>query len=106
MEKGWPEDVGILGIEIYFPCQFVSMVRSSYKLSIEFLWQDIFQKDLEVYDNVSEGKYTIGLGQQNMGFCSEMVCLILLFVYIFMTNFSTVGRCQFYVPHCCGQPCV
>lgn len=38
------ENVGILGIEIHFPNQYVS------------------QEDLEVYDKVGKGKYTIGLG--------------------------------------------
>ncbi len=30
MEGGWPKDVGILGIEIYFPFQYVSMVRKTF----------------------------------------------------------------------------
>lgn len=29
MEGGWPKDVGILGMEIYFPMQYVSMVRKT-----------------------------------------------------------------------------
>lgn len=49
----WPENVGILGIELYFPCQYVD------------------QTELEVFDGVSAGKYTIGLGQDKMGFCSD-----------------------------------
>ncbi|XP_054715240.1 hydroxymethylglutaryl-CoA synthase 1-like [Uloborus diversus] len=49
----WPEDVGIIDIEIYFPAYFVD------------------QGELEVFDNVSKGKYTIGLGQNRMGFCSD-----------------------------------
>ena len=49
----WPQDVGIVGIEIYFPSQFVD------------------QTELEKFDGVSEGKYTIGLGQTKMGFCSD-----------------------------------
>ena len=39
-----PKNVGILGIEIYFPPTYVA------------------QEDLEVYDKVGKGKYTIGLG--------------------------------------------
>lgn len=46
-------DVGILAIEIYFPNQYVE------------------QSDLEEHDGVSKGKYTIGLGQQKMGFCND-----------------------------------
>jgi len=43
-----PKDVGVLGIEVYFPRRCVS------------------ETDLEVYDGVSSGKYTIGLGQEYM----------------------------------------
>ncbi|KAL1502106.1 hypothetical protein ABEB36_007300 [Hypothenemus hampei] len=51
--SSWPEDVGILALELIFPSQYVDQV------------------ELEEYDNVSTGKYTIGLGQQKMGFCSD-----------------------------------
>jgi hydroxymethylglutaryl-CoA synthase len=40
----YPIDVGIISMEIYFPSTFVS------------------QSDLEVFDKVPKGKYTIGLG--------------------------------------------
>ena len=40
--------MGILGIEIYFPSTYVA------------------QEDLEVFDKVPKGKYTIGLGQETM----------------------------------------
>ena len=46
-------DVGIIAIEMYFPSVYVD------------------QTELEKYDQVSEGKYTIGLGQTRMGFCSD-----------------------------------
>lgn len=49
----WPKNVGIKAIEIYFPAQYVD------------------QNDLEKFDNVSQGKYTIGLGQSKMGFCND-----------------------------------
>ncbi|KAL0131058.1 hypothetical protein PUN28_002565 [Cardiocondyla obscurior] len=49
----WPKDVGICALEIYFPARYVE------------------QKELEVYDGVSAGKYTIGLGQSRMGFCND-----------------------------------
>ncbi|CAN8004119.1 unnamed protein product [Ixodes hexagonus] len=49
----WPKDVGILAMEIYFP----------------FLYVD--QTELEAFDGVSTGKYTLGLGQDRMGFCSD-----------------------------------
>ncbi|XP_044020018.1 hydroxymethylglutaryl-CoA synthase 1 [Aphidius gifuensis] len=49
----WPDNVGIKAIEVYFPAQYVDQI------------------DLEKYDGVSAGKYTIGLGQSKMGFCND-----------------------------------
>lgn len=49
----WPERVGIKAIEIYFPALYVD------------------QTDLEKFDAVSAGKYTVGLGQSRMGFCND-----------------------------------
>ncbi|EGG18981.1 3-hydroxy-3-methylglutaryl-coenzyme A synthase 2 [Cavenderia fasciculata] len=46
-------NIGILAMDIYFPSTFVS------------------QQDLELYDGVSEGKYTKGLGQTNMSYCGD-----------------------------------
>lgn len=34
-------------------------------------WQCVEQKELEKFDGVSEGKYTIGLGQTKMSFCDD-----------------------------------
>lgn len=51
--QSWPENVGVLAIEVYFPYTFVN------------------QEKLEEFDGVSKGKYTIGLGQKNMGFCGD-----------------------------------
>ena len=48
-----PVDIGILGMEIYFPPYYVE------------------QEELEVADGVSAGKYTIGLGQDRMAVCME-----------------------------------
>lgn len=47
------ENVGILAMELYFPSQYVD------------------QTELEQFDGVSTGKYTIGLGQRKMSFCSD-----------------------------------
>ena len=49
----WPNKVGIRAIELYFPAQYVD------------------QTDLEKFDGVAAGKYTIGLGQSKMGFCND-----------------------------------
>ena len=45
-----PKDVGIVAIDIYFPKTYVN------------------QAELEQFDKVPSGKYTIGLGQKNMAF--------------------------------------
>ncbi|KIV87546.1 hydroxymethylglutaryl-CoA synthase [Exophiala sideris] len=48
-----PQNIGIKAIEIYFPSQCVD------------------QSELEKFDGVSAGKYTIGLGQTKMSFCDD-----------------------------------
>ncbi|XP_052171257.1 hydroxymethylglutaryl-CoA synthase-like [Diospyros lotus] len=48
------KNVGILAMEIYFPPTCIQ------------------QEVLEVHDEVSKGKYTIGLGQDCMAFCTEV----------------------------------
>ncbi|CAG0878854.1 unnamed protein product [Darwinula stevensoni] len=60
----WPVDVGIHAISLYFPSQFVK------------------QDALEEYDGVSSGKYTIGLGQTEMGFCSDREDINSLFLTV------------------------
>lgn len=47
------QNVGIKAIQFYIPGQYVN------------------QSDLESFDNVSQGKYTIGLGQTNMAFVND-----------------------------------
>ena len=49
----WPDNVGILAMEVYFPRTCIN------------------QTELEAFDGVSSGKYTVGLGQSNMGFCGD-----------------------------------
>lgn len=54
LEAGkWPEDVGILAMEVYVPRTCVN------------------QTELETFDGASSGKYTVGLGLFNMGFCGD-----------------------------------
>ncbi|KAF1953607.1 hydroxymethylglutaryl-CoA synthase [Byssothecium circinans] len=48
-----PSNIGIKAIELYFPSQCVD------------------QAELEKFDGVSTGKYTIGLGQTKMSFCDD-----------------------------------
>ncbi|CAI7653810.1 unnamed protein product [Penicillium crustosum] len=47
------QNVGIKALEIYFPSRYVP------------------QNELETYLGASTGKFTIGLGQQKMGFCDD-----------------------------------
>ena len=71
-ERPRPQDVGILGLEMYFP-QRVRYPPSALFLSTVRLttFQCISEEDLEVYDGVSRGKYTIGLGQSYMAFADD-----------------------------------
>ncbi|KXX76839.1 Hydroxymethylglutaryl-CoA synthase [Madurella mycetomatis] len=48
-----PQNIGIKAIEIYVPSQYVE------------------QSELEKFDGISAGKYTIGLGQTKMSFCDD-----------------------------------
>uniref|UniRef100_A0A673IAF1 Hydroxymethylglutaryl-CoA synthase n=1 Tax=Sinocyclocheilus rhinocerous TaxID=307959 RepID=A0A673IAF1_9TELE len=52
-EAAWPKDVGIMAVEVYVPSQYVE------------------QAELEEFNGVGAGKYTVGLGQARMGFCSD-----------------------------------
>lgn len=67
-----PKDVGILAMEMYFPRR-VSVLFFSHQVSLCLLLhgQCIYEEDLEVFDGVSKGKYTIGLGQQFMACCDD-----------------------------------
>ncbi|KAI9064034.1 hydroxymethylglutaryl-CoA synthase [Trametes sanguinea] len=48
-----PKDVGVLAMEMYFPRRCIS------------------EEELEEFDNVPKGKYTIGLGQKYMACCDD-----------------------------------
>ena len=77
------ENVGILAMELYIPNQFVK------------------QNELERHDGVAEGKYTIGLGQEAMAFCSDredIVSVCMTVVSRLMRNYDLkyedVGRLE------------
>lgn len=53
-KSGQPRNIGIISISAYFPKTYVSQV------------------DLEAYDKVDSGKYTKGLMQEKMGFCTDL----------------------------------
>ena len=80
----WPENVGIVNMEVYFPSQYVD------------------QSELEAFDGASTGKYTIGLGQTKMGFCDDLedinsLCLTVLDRLIQKTpglTYNNIGRLE------------
>lgn len=79
----WPKDVGIIAMELYFPFQYVD------------------QAELEQFDGVTAGKYTLGLGQARMGFCSDcedINSLCLTVVHRLMErnglSYDSVGRLE------------
>ena len=72
--------LGIIDIQIYFPRYFIS------------------QAELEVYDKVPKGKYTIGLGQKNLSFVSDnedinSICLTVLDMIIKKNNIHKETIC-------------
>lgn len=54
MAIGRPANVGIVAMEVYFPACCVK------------------QEELEEHDGASKGKYTIGLGQDCLAFCTDL----------------------------------
>ena len=79
----WPSDVGIIAMEVYFPRLCVN------------------QTELEIFDGVGSGKYTIGLGQTNMGFCGDVedinsLCLTAVSELVAKTGvaFTDIGRLE------------
>ena len=78
----WPERVGVLAIEGYFP------------------YSCIKQTELEAHDGVP-GKYTVGLGQQTMGFCGDnedvnSLCLTALQMLVEKNkmSYNDIGRLE------------
>ncbi|XP_049839401.1 hydroxymethylglutaryl-CoA synthase 1 [Schistocerca gregaria] len=78
-----PSNVGVVAIEQIFPSQYVD------------------QSELEAFDGVSAGKYTIGLGQSKMGFCSDRedinsLCLTVVSKLMQRNNISykEIGRLE------------
>ena len=95
----WPQQVGILAMDIYFPHQYVDQVCSP-RPAVSPLNISL-QAELETHDGVSSGKYTVGLGQTKMGFCSDredVNSLCLTVVNRLMektgTDYSQVGRLE------------
>ena len=79
----WPENVGIIALEVYMPRQCVN------------------QTELEAFDKAGSGKYTIGLGQFNMGFCGDnedinSLCMTVVHRLVERNNiaFTDIGRLE------------
>jgi len=79
----WPNDVGIIDMEIYFPSRFVD------------------QSELETFTGVSAGRNTKGLGQLRMGFVDDredVASLCLTVVDKLMTrtgtSYANIGRLE------------
>ncbi|KAJ1980365.1 3-hydroxy-3-methylglutaryl coenzyme A synthase [Dimargaris verticillata] len=77
------ENVGILGMEVYFPKRYVD------------------QAELEQFDGVSAGKYTIGLGQSKMAVTDDRediasFCLSVVqnFMEKYQVKYESVGRLE------------
>ncbi|XP_044744674.1 hydroxymethylglutaryl-CoA synthase 1 [Coccinella septempunctata] len=79
----WPDDVGIVAIELTIPSLYVD------------------QEELEKYDGVSSGKYTVGLGQKAMGVCTDRedvnsLCLTVVHKLLEKNHidYSDIGRLE------------
>ena len=69
-----PQNIGIKAVEIYFPSQVISTSILSMSIGTpkaHAYYQCVDQAELEKFDGVSQGKYTIGLGQTKMSFCDD-----------------------------------
>jgi len=56
----------------------------------------LLQEELETHDGVSKGKYTIGLGQESMAFCTEVEDVISM-RYIIFSEYLLVNAPIFFV---------
>jgi len=83
--SAYPKNVGIVAMDIVFPKQYIEQAK------------------MEEHDGVSTGKYVIGLGQQQMVYCSprqDIYSLALSAVSSFMTknadivSFDKIGRLE------------
>ena len=69
----WPNNVGIHALELVYPIHYVD------------------QAEMENYDQVSSGKYTIGLGQRRMAVCTDredVTSLCLTAVHRLLQNYN------------------
>ena len=76
-KEGYMKDIGIVMMEHFSPKNYVS------------------QSDLESFMKVSSGKFTIGLGQQRMRFCSEFEDVNSLAMTV---THRLLSRCKQFIP--------
>lgn len=76
-------DLGIIDVQIYIPRYYID------------------QNEMEEFDKVSKGKYTIGLGQEKMAFVGDRedinsICLTVLEMLLYKNKINTkdVGRLE------------
>ncbi|KAI7861538.1 putative 3-hydroxy-3-methylglutaryl coenzyme A synthase [Spinellus fusiger] len=81
--EAYPQNVGILAMEMYFPSRYVE------------------QTEMETFDGVSAGKYTIGLGQDRMAFIDDRediqsVCLTAVHNLMekYNIDYNNIGRLE------------
>ncbi|KAI8138202.1 hydroxymethylglutaryl-CoA synthase [Fennellomyces sp. T-0311] len=79
----YPQNVGILALEMYFPSRCVQ------------------QSEMEAFDGVSAGKYTIGLGQEKMAFIDDRediqsICLTAVQTLMekYKLSYNDIGRLE------------
>ncbi|KAI8084622.1 hydroxymethylglutaryl-CoA synthase [Halteromyces radiatus] len=79
----YPQNVGIVAMEMYFPSRCVA------------------QSEMEVFDGVSTGKYSIGLGQDNMAFIDDRediqsICLTAVqnLMEKYKISYNDIGRLE------------
>ena len=61
----------------------IYLLDTSYLKHIANFHAILLQEELETHDGVSKGKYTIGLGQDSMAFCTEVEDVISMRYYYF-----------------------
>lgn len=94
-------DVGICAMEMYVPSMFVSQADLGTPPFIQLSFESLTRPRAEAFDQVSAGKYTIGLGQTNMAFVADnedinSICLTA--VHNLMTKYkipyTAIGRLE------------
>eukprot|EP00002_Diphylleia_rotans_P029720 TRINITY_DN606_c0_g1_i1.p1 TRINITY_DN606_c0_g1~~TRINITY_DN606_c0_g1_i1.p1 ORF type:complete len:465 (+),score=109.05 TRINITY_DN606_c0_g1_i1:104-1498(+) len=83
MADSRPDNIGIVAADIYFPKTYVN------------------QEELEAFDNIPKGKYTIGLGQDNMAYVGDREDIVSISLTVvqnlmekFQISYKDIGRLE------------